>query len=152
MIDYLQHYFRPDRAEPGGSLAIQGGSQGARLTHSHERQYTYVLQSLTLWREISHEVRTCTRLRLCTDMGRGGLASRQQRASVCAKPTRARRAAAHLMPTPPCYTHSTTQMFKLWCLGDSDLLREGNYYRLQNTGQGLNRVQSAPQGKCAAKI
>ena len=35
---------------------LQGGSQGARLTHSHERQYTYVLQSLTLWREISHEV------------------------------------------------------------------------------------------------
>lgn len=29
---------------------------GARLTHSHERQYNYVLQSLTLWREISHEV------------------------------------------------------------------------------------------------
>ena len=35
---------------------VQGGSGGARLTHSHERQYTYVLQSLTLWREISHEV------------------------------------------------------------------------------------------------
>ena len=29
---------------------------GARLSHSHDRQYAYVLQSLTLWREISHEV------------------------------------------------------------------------------------------------
>lgn len=38
-------------------MCLQGGSQGARLTHSHERQYHYVLQSLTLWREISHEVR-----------------------------------------------------------------------------------------------
>lgn len=52
MIAYLQRYFQPSAAEPGFSLAIQGGSQGARLTHSHERQYTYVLQSLTLWREV----------------------------------------------------------------------------------------------------
>lgn len=56
MIGYLEAHFSPKKAEPGASLAIQGGSQGARLTHSHERQYTYVLQSLTLWREISHEV------------------------------------------------------------------------------------------------
>ncbi|PRW60318.1 hypothetical protein C2E21_0727 [Chlorella sorokiniana] len=90
MIAYLHRYFVPHSAEQGYSLAIQGGSQGARLTHSHERQYHYVLQSLTLWREISHE------------------------------------------------------MFKLWYLTDADMLREGNSYRLQNTGQGLNRVQSAP--------
>ena len=90
MIMYLKAYFRPDGFEHGLSLAIQGGAQGARLTHSHERQYTYVLQSLTLWREIAHE------------------------------------------------------MFKLWCLGEGDMLEERNYYRLQNTGQGLQRVQSAP--------
>ena len=57
VIEYLHTYFQPGHAEPGHSLAIQGGSQGARLTHSHERQFTYCLQSLTLWREISHEVR-----------------------------------------------------------------------------------------------
>ncbi|KAL4447499.1 hypothetical protein ABPG75_004718 [Micractinium tetrahymenae] len=90
MIGYLQSYFQPDHAEPGYSLAIQGGSQGARLTHSHSRQYAYVLQSLTLWREISHE------------------------------------------------------MFKLWYLADADLLSERTRYHLQNTGQGLNRVQAAP--------
>ncbi|KAL4434628.1 hypothetical protein ABPG77_002751 [Micractinium sp. CCAP 211/92] len=90
MIAYLQAYFQPDHVEPGYSLAIQGGSQGARLTHSHSRQYAYVLQSLTLWREISHE------------------------------------------------------MFKLWYLADADLLSERTRYHLQNTGQGLNRVQSAP--------
>jgi hypothetical protein len=38
-----------------------------------------------------------------------------------------------------------TDMFKLWYLGENDMLREGNSYRLCDTGQGLNRVQQAPQ-------
>ena len=99
MIKYLQTYFQPDSFDPGLSLAIQGGSKGARLTHSHSKQYTYVLQSMTLWREISHE------------------------------------------------------MFKLWCLAENDMMSEKNYYRLQNTGQGLQRVQSAPSvGKAMQTI
>ena len=60
MIGYLRAYFRPESATPGASLAINGGVGGARLTHNHERQYHYVLQSLTLWREISHEVRAAS--------------------------------------------------------------------------------------------
>jgi len=91
MISYLKEYFRPDISEPGYSLAISGGSNGARLTHNHERQYNYVLQSLSLWREISND------------------------------------------------------MFKLWYLAESDLLKDNNSYRLTDTGQGLNRVQQAPQ-------
>jgi len=90
MIDYLKQYFSPESAEPGLSLAIHSGAGGARLTHSHSRQYTYVLQSLTLWREIAHE------------------------------------------------------MFKLWCLAEGDMTSQRNRYRLQNTGQGLQRVQAAP--------
>ena len=56
MIEYLHTYFRPEYAEAGASLAISGGLAGAQLTHNHERQFHYVLQSLTLWREISHDV------------------------------------------------------------------------------------------------
>mmetsp|Transcript_1623 Transcript_1623/g.5669 ORF Transcript_1623/g.5669 Transcript_1623/m.5669 type:complete len:552 (-) Transcript_1623:131-1786(-) len=49
MIAFLKEHFHPTKAEAGYSLAISGGRQGARLTHSHERQYHYVLQSLSLW-------------------------------------------------------------------------------------------------------
>jgi hypothetical protein len=35
-------------------------------------------------------------------------------------------------------------MFKLWLLADTDLLSAGGTYRLWNTGQGLNRMQAAP--------
>jgi hypothetical protein len=54
MIEYLKRYFRPDSSEKGYSLAIAFGQEGARLSHDHERQYHYVLQSLMLWREIAH--------------------------------------------------------------------------------------------------
>jgi Protein of unknown function (DUF2009) len=107
-IAFLHRWFEPRAPEDRTfSLAISVGQGGARLTHSHERQYTFVLQSLTLWREVHHN------------------------------------------------------MFKLWTLAEEDLLREGNWYRLSDTGQGLNRVQQAPSlsravhavlAKCQAKL
>ncbi|CAN0384926.1 unnamed protein product, partial [Phaeothamnion confervicola] len=51
-IDLLKRYFRPDRYDAGYNLGIVAGQDGARLTHSHERQYHFALQSLTLWREV----------------------------------------------------------------------------------------------------
>ncbi|GKY93096.1 hypothetical protein MPSEU_000277800 [Mayamaea pseudoterrestris] len=52
IINYLQQYFSPDKADEGYSLSIVSGEDGARLSHSHERQYYFTLQSLTLWRDI----------------------------------------------------------------------------------------------------
>ncbi len=54
MIAWLKHYFQADgiKDDDEWSLAIYGGENGANLTHAHDRQYHYVLQSLTLWREI----------------------------------------------------------------------------------------------------
>ena len=55
MIHYLRTYFHPTQAkESKHSLAIRSGKGGARLSHDHAKQYAYVLQSLTLWREILH--------------------------------------------------------------------------------------------------
>jgi len=92
MIEYLQLNFPENLSNDSRrSLAIRAGSKGARLSHGHSQQFQYALQSLTLWREIQHD------------------------------------------------------MFKLWCLAEEDLLDSGNYYSLRDTGQGLNRVQSAPR-------
>jgi hypothetical protein len=63
MIGYLQQYFHPTQAkDANSSLAIRNGKGGARLSHDHSKQYAYVLQSLTLWREILHggwQINTC---------------------------------------------------------------------------------------------
>lgn len=47
---------RAPRFEEGFSLAIASGRGGARLSHSHSRQYCYVLQSLHLWKEINEQM------------------------------------------------------------------------------------------------
>jgi len=56
MIMYLTRLFDPHNPEEGYDLSISGGAGGARLSHSHEKQFAYVLQSLTLWREIAHDM------------------------------------------------------------------------------------------------
>lgn len=56
MLKYLAKYYQPGKSESNYSLAIMAGRHGHRLTHSHSSQYSYVHQSLTLWREIVHEM------------------------------------------------------------------------------------------------
>jgi|MDTB01.1.fsa_nt_gb hypothetical protein len=50
--DLLIKYFEPSRFDPAYSLAIDEGAEGARLSHNHEVQYQYVMQSLNLWAAI----------------------------------------------------------------------------------------------------
>jgi len=52
MLKYLTTFFNPSQSEENYSLEITAGERGARLTHSHEKQYMYVYQSLKLWQEI----------------------------------------------------------------------------------------------------
>ena len=52
IIQYLKKYFAPEIIQKGYSLSIVSGEDGARLSHSHDRQYFFALQSLTLWRDI----------------------------------------------------------------------------------------------------
>jgi len=98
MITHMHRFFKSDLVEEGFSLSITGGVGGARLTHNHERQFHFVLQSLTLWRDILND------------------------------------------------------MFKLWCLAETDLLQQGNTYTLKDTGQGLHRVQPAPNISRAMRV
>merc|ERR1712216_166845 len=90
IIDYLKTYFNPSK-DREWTLEICRGRGGSMLSHNHRTQYTFVLQSLLLWREI---------------MG---------------------------------------NMFALWQLTEEDLLDPSLRYRLCDTGQGLNRMQSAPR-------
>ncbi|EFA84037.1 hypothetical protein PPL_03110 [Heterostelium album PN500] len=56
MIKYLKTYFDPENEEQYFSLRITPGQAGARLNHSHQKQYMYVYQSLTLWKKILHDM------------------------------------------------------------------------------------------------
>ena len=91
VIDYLTSHFSPTRVEDDYSLAIVSGEEGSRLSHSHERQYYFALQSLMLWRDIIDD------------------------------------------------------MFRLWAMAEEDLLSESITYNLQDTGQGMQRVQQCPR-------
>uniref|UniRef100_A0A6B2L2U4 Non-canonical E2 ubiquitin-conjugating enzyme C-terminal domain-containing protein n=1 Tax=Arcella intermedia TaxID=1963864 RepID=A0A6B2L2U4_9EUKA len=52
MLTFLTAFFKPNHHETGYSLEIKAGEHGARLSHTHEKQFQYVHQSLTLWLEI----------------------------------------------------------------------------------------------------
>ena len=110
MLKLLDESFDPNKIQENFSLELRGTprkaaysymssfsygfsssykGKGACLSHDHKTQYAFVMQSLTLWKEIM------------------------------------------------------TQMSRLWLAADHDLLNE--YYRLADTGQGYQRLQSCPK-------
>jgi len=54
LIAFLTTEFSSTQAseDPRFSLSIEAGQSGARLSHSHARQYAFVHQSLMLWRDV----------------------------------------------------------------------------------------------------
>ncbi|EGC29067.1 hypothetical protein DICPUDRAFT_59022 [Dictyostelium purpureum] len=52
----LKEYFDKDKFEKGYSLTLEHGQGGARLSHSHRKQFNYVYQSLKLWELILHDM------------------------------------------------------------------------------------------------
>lgn len=55
MINRLMFY-KNQKSHPVYNLNIRMGSNGARLTHDHDKQFDYVLQSLNLWSVIMKEM------------------------------------------------------------------------------------------------
>lgn len=90
LIELLKSNFPATEPTANTDLSITEGASGSRLTHDHSKQFSFVLQSLSLWKNI------CRR------------------------------------------------MYSLWTIAEADLLSSERKYELRNTGQGLQRVQQAP--------
>jgi len=56
MLRLLDTFFDPDSPEKAYSLGITMGIGGARLSHNHQRQFTYCAQSMMLWREVLNDM------------------------------------------------------------------------------------------------
>ena len=55
MILLLEENFSKGSASTqGGDLSLRFGQEGSKLSHSHSTQYTFVLQSLSLWKMASN--------------------------------------------------------------------------------------------------
>ncbi|EAN99756.1 putative Protein of unknown function (DUF2009) [Trypanosoma cruzi] len=52
MLHLLKEFFSPDAPTDLTNLSIEEGENGSRLSHNHRRQYFFVLQSLSLWKNI----------------------------------------------------------------------------------------------------
>lgn len=90
LLELLKRYFSPTSSNEMSNLAIEDGNDGSRLTHNHACQYSFVLQSLTLWKNICRKI------------------------------------------------------YALWTISEEDMLNPNERYELRETGQGLQRVQKAP--------
>jgi hypothetical protein len=124
--------------ESGFSLAIQsGGDEGARLTHSHSRQFHFVLQSLLLWRNVTVNM---FKLWVLAEEVRGTVAELLSVYPECSART-SLTLAAHL--TLPSFSLALSLALAPPPQDLCDAV--ANPYKLTNTGQGLQRVQQCPR-------
>jgi hypothetical protein len=56
MIKRLDNFFENSSTDPKYSLGIRYGHNGSRLTHNHDKQYTYVKQALSLWNYVMRDL------------------------------------------------------------------------------------------------
>ncbi len=150
---HARRYFSPERHEPGYSLAITGGRCGARLTHSHERQYHYVRRGARGGGGGGAGRPVCLPApplpaRLVHAWQLPGAAHAGSLAPWCAlgrspnppPPPSAPHLPPPARPAPPrpapqvlqsltLWREISTDMFQLWYLAEADMLAEGNGYR-----------------------
>eukprot|EP01127_Copromyxa_protea_P001484 TRINITY_DN11468_c0_g1_i1.p1 TRINITY_DN11468_c0_g1~~TRINITY_DN11468_c0_g1_i1.p1 ORF type:complete len:627 (+),score=97.59 TRINITY_DN11468_c0_g1_i1:109-1989(+) len=55
MLEYLRQYFHPHDPRMG-DLSISRGIDGSTLSHNHRAQFSFVNQTLQLWREIQNNI------------------------------------------------------------------------------------------------
>jgi Protein of unknown function (DUF2009) len=137
--------------------------QGARLTHSHERQYNFALQSLTLWKEIVHDMvcvyyvtnnsnpcalqwSCCTVYVLTHKLPWCSVSMLLTLVSFTVQVRHVQSLLLlllllHLLADATVSTITavllcfTIQQFRLWCLAEDDLLSSSHQYTLTQTGQ-----------------
>ena len=56
IIHYLKKYFHEKNYDSETDLSLRRGVGGSCLSHDHETQYQFILQTFTLWREISQDM------------------------------------------------------------------------------------------------
>lgn len=56
LLELLKQHFKPNEFVETTNLSIDEGTDGSRLSHSHRMQYFFVLQSLSLWKNICRKM------------------------------------------------------------------------------------------------
>lgn len=132
MLILLESFFDPSKPDGNFSLEISSGQRGSKLSHSHATQFTFVLQTLTLWQKTTDNM---FRLWILAERVRRHLLS------MCSLAMH-----AGLRIAQQCRGDAPGADKGRWgrASGGQDLLKEDNGYRLANTGQGLNRSLPAP--------
>lgn len=124
VLDLLRNNFHPDKPDGEWSLKLGGGGGGGRKRFSSPSMYNYGYGSLS--------------------SGYGGSVSSMFGSSTAQLSHDHRTQFVFVTQSLRLWSEAMRNMYRLWYFADLDLLSGKASYRLCNTGQGLNRVQSCP--------